>query len=100
MGGSLNKRLLFTSNYYDYEMFCFKREMSAPKRFIDSKAWCLLSFLLELLGIQDKNTKNSIKSKRSKNLMLIDWCVVTKSSVPCSGRKSTSGKMSVDSNQN
>ena len=31
------KRLLFAGNYYDYEMCCFKREMSAPKRLIDSK---------------------------------------------------------------
>ena len=38
MGGSLNKRLLFTSNYYDYEMFCFRREVSTPMRLIDSKA--------------------------------------------------------------
>ena len=33
--------------YYDYEICCFKREMSAPKRLIDSKAWCLLSFFLK-----------------------------------------------------
>ena len=49
-GDSLNKRLLFTSNYYDYEMCCFKREMSAPKRLIDSKAWFPLNFLLEILS--------------------------------------------------
>ena len=65
MGGSLNKRLLFTGNYYNYEMCCFKREVSASKRLIDSKASCPLNFLLELLsvGIQDKSTMNSIKSK-------------------------------------
>ena len=42
--------------------------MSAPKRLMDLKTWCPLSFLLEILssyimGIQDKNTKNGIKSK-------------------------------------
>ena len=37
VGGSINK--LFTSNYYDYKMCCFKRAMSVPKRLIDSKAW-------------------------------------------------------------
>ena len=47
--------------------------MGAPKRLIDSKAWCPLSFLLEItaMGIKDKNTKNSIKSKnypKSKTL--------------------------------
>ena len=51
------KRLLFTSNYYDYEMCCFKREMSAPKRVIDSKVWCLLSFLLEIPGESKKYTR-------------------------------------------
>ena len=30
-GGSLHKRLLFTTNYCDHEMCCFKREISAPK---------------------------------------------------------------------
>ena len=29
-----------------------KEKMSAPKRLIDSKAWCPLSFLLELLSPQ------------------------------------------------
>ena len=29
VGGSQNKRLLFISNYYDYEMWCFERKMSA-----------------------------------------------------------------------
>ena len=58
MDGSLNKRVLFISNYCDNEMYCFRREMGAPKRLIDSKAWCPLSILL---GTQDKNSKNSIK---------------------------------------
>ena len=35
--------------YYDYETYCFRGEMSAPKRLIDSKEGCPLSFLLELL---------------------------------------------------
>ena len=48
-GVSLNKRVLFISNYYDYEMCCFKRKMSALKRLIDSKAWCPLSSLPEIL---------------------------------------------------
>ena len=48
------------------------------------------------MGIQDKNTKNSIKSnnypKRKtmselENLRLIDWYIVIKPSLPCSGRK-------------
>ena len=47
-------------NYQHYEMCCFNRKMSAPKRLMDSKVWCQLSFLL--MGTQDKNTKNSIKS--------------------------------------
>ena len=38
------------SNCYDYEMCCFKRKMSAPKRLIDSKAQWPLSFLLEILS--------------------------------------------------
>ena len=56
-------------------------------------------------GIEDKNTKNSIKSKnyhkskRLENLPLIDWYIVIKPSVLCSGRKRTSEKMSVDSIQ-
>ena len=58
---------------------------------------------------EDKNTKDSIKSKnypKSKTLReleklaLINWNIVVKPSVPCSGRKSTSEKMSVDSTQN
>ena len=32
------------------KMCCLKGEMSAPKRSIDSKAWCPLSFLLEILS--------------------------------------------------
>ena len=46
MGGSLNKRLLFTSNYHDYEICCFEREMNISERLIDTKAWCPLNFLL------------------------------------------------------
>ena len=61
------------------------------------------------MGIQDKNTKKSIKSKdyhTSKTLRefesftLIDWYIVIKPSVPCSGRKRISEKMSVNSIQN
>ena len=61
------------------------------------------------MRIQDKNTRNSIRSRnypKSKtlreleNLTLIDWYIVMKPSVPCSGQKSTSEKMSVDSFQN
>ena len=44
------ERLLLASNYYGYKMCCFKREMCAPERLIDSKAWCPLNFLLELLS--------------------------------------------------
>ena len=47
-------------------MCCFKRKMSAPKRLMDSKAWCLLSFLLEYYPQNEntrQNTKNSIKTK-------------------------------------
>ena len=69
-----------------------------------------LSFLLEInnitiIGIQDKNMKNSIKSKncpKSKTLREIetlDWYIVIKPSVSCSGRKASSEKMSVDSIQ-
>ena len=49
VGGSLNKRLLFTGNYYCYEMCRLKRKVSAPKRPKDLKAWCPLSFLFEIL---------------------------------------------------
>ena len=67
VGGSLNKRLLFVSNYYDYEMCCFKGEISAPKRTIVSKVWRPLSFLLEILSplweYKTNSTKNNIKSK-------------------------------------
>ena len=66
--------------------------MSAPKRLVDSKAWCPLSFLLEInnittMRIQDKNMKNSIKSKncrKSKTLReleTLDWYIVRKPSV-------------------
>ena len=48
--GSLNERLLFISNYYDYQMYCFKRKMSTPKMLMDSKAWYPLSFSLEILS--------------------------------------------------
>ena len=47
-------------------MCCFERKVSAPERLIDSKTWCPLSFYLTtvpIMGIQDKNMKNSIKSK-------------------------------------
>ena len=56
------------------------------------------------MGIQDKSTKNNIKSKNclkrkhcgsSKNFTLIDWYIVIKPSVPCSGWKRISEKMSV-----
>ena len=61
-----DRRLLFISNFYDYEMCCFKRKMCTPKRLKDSKAWCPLSTLLEILSpyimaIQDKNKKNNIR---------------------------------------
>ena len=48
VSGSLNKRLWFTGNYYDYEMCCFKRRTSVPKRLIDSNAWFSLNCSLEL----------------------------------------------------
>ena len=51
-GGSLNKRLSFISNHYDYEMCCFKRKMSVPKRLMDSKAWCPVKELTD--GILDE----------------------------------------------
>ena len=62
------------------------------------------------MGIQDKNMKNSIKSKnypKSKTLrefekLDIDWLVysiIIKPSEPCSGRMRISEKMSVDSIQ-
>ena len=50
VGDSLNKKLLFTRNYYDYEMCCSEREMSDPKKLTNSKAWCPLSFSLEQLS--------------------------------------------------
>ena len=62
-----------------------------------------------MMGIQEKNTKNSIRSKnypKSKtlreleNLTLTDRHIVIKPSVPCSRRNRTSEKMSVDSIQN
>ena len=62
-----------------------------------------------MMGIQDKNTKISIKLKiypkrrtlrSSKNLILINWYIVIKPSIPRSGRKNTSVKMSADSIQN
>ena len=60
------------------------------------------------MGMQNKNTKNSITSKnnpKSKTLRELekvdidDWYIVIKLNVPCSGRKSTSEKMSVYSIQ-
>ena len=65
--------------------------------------------IITIMGIQDKNTKNSIKSKnyhKSKtlkefeNLTLIDWYIVIKPGVPCSGLKRLSEKMFVDPIQN
>ena len=58
-----------------------------------------------MMGMQDKNMKNSIESKNYPKIKTlrelekfdIDWYIVIKPSVPCSGRKSTSQKMSVDS---
>ena len=50
VGGSRKKMVSFTSYHYDHEMFCFNREMSTSKAFIDSKAWFPLSFLPELLS--------------------------------------------------
>ena len=75
---------------------CFKRKMRTPKRLIDLKAWCPLSFLLEIVSPwweYKKNTKNSIKSKnylKSKTLrepenLDIDWlvyCYKAKCTVP------------------
>ena len=61
------------------------------------------------MEIQDKNTKNSIKSKNYhtsktlkefENFKLIDWYIVIKPSVPYSRRKRISEKMSVDSIHN
>ena len=41
--------------------------MNGPESVIDLKAWCPLSFFtwntITIMGIQDKNTKNNIKSK-------------------------------------
>ena len=61
------------------------------------------------MGIQDRNIKNTIKSKNypksetlrgsSKNFTLIDWYIVIKPSEPCSGQMRISEKMSVDSIQ-
>ena len=55
-------------NCYDYEMCCFKREMSAPERLIDSKVWySYYAFYLNYYRYNDntrrKKTKNMIKSK-------------------------------------
>ena len=63
---------------------------------------------IAIMRIQDKNTNNSVKSKnypKSKTLKEfekfdIDWYIAIKPSEPCSGQKSTSEKMSVDSIQN
>ena len=62
------------------------------------------------MEIQDKNTKNSIKSKnylkypkrktlRELEKLMIDVYIAIKPSVPYRGKKSTSEKMSVDSIQ-
>ena len=50
-------------------MCCFKIKMSAPKRLTDSKLESIKT--ITIIGIQDKNTKSSIKSKnclKSKTL--------------------------------
>ena len=61
------------------------------------------------MEIQDKNMKNSIKSKNYhtsktlrefENFKLIDWYIVIKPSVLCSRRKRISEKMSADSIHN
>ena len=86
------------------------KKMIAPKILIDSKTWCPLNFLFEInnftiMGIRDKNMKNSIKSencpksKTLRELEALDWYIVIKPSVPCSVRKGSSEKMSVDSIQ-
>ena len=90
-----------------------KEKMSAPKRMINSKVWCLLkTFYLKYyyyIGNTKQKTKNSIKSKnysKSKTprklikLSLIDWRIVIMPNEPCSGRKRASAKMFVDSLQN
>ena len=62
-----------------------------------------------MMGVQDKNAKNGIKSKnypksktlrKLEKLTLIGWHIVIKPSEPCSGRKSTSEKMFIDLIQN
>ena len=78
------------------------------------RGWRQLSFLLLLftditmMGIQHKNTRNSMKSKNYpkssalrelENSTSINWYIVIKPSVPCSEQKGTSEKMSVDSVQ-
>ena len=73
------------------------------------KAKLLIRTTITAMGIQEKNIKNSIKSKnypKRKTLrefdidIDIDWYIVIKPSVPCSGEKSTSENMSVHSIQN
>ena len=61
------------------------------------------------MGIQDKNTKNSVESKNYPKIKtlrelekfgtVIDWYIVIKPNVLCTGQESTSQKMSVDSIQ-
>ena len=66
--------MFFISYRCDYEMCCFKRNMSAAKRLIDLKAFCPLSFYLYYHhngNRRQKNTKSSIKSEnclKSKTL--------------------------------
>ena len=50
----------------DYEMCCFKRKMSAPKRPIHSKAWRLLSFLLEYYHQNESTRQNHEEKHESK----------------------------------
>ena len=64
---------------------------------------------ITMMGVQEKNAKNSIKSKnypksktlrKLEKLTLTGWHIVIKPSEPCSGRKSTSEKMFIDLIQN
>ena len=71
------------------------KKVSAPKRLIDSKAWCPLSFYLKYYKREEWHNKRELE-----NLTLIDLYIVIMQSVPCSGRKYTSEKMSAYSIQN
>ena len=63
-----------------------KEKMSDPKRLIDSKAWCPLSFTLEIVSpeweykteTQSIKSKNYLKSKTLRELekLDIDWYIV------------------------